>query len=201
MTYLSGRQAYQRPQAIIWSTDLDDVNSDGMFEPIGYEVGSSGGSDFLILSDHGRQDISFGVQRIEKRERMINGRMRSWHIADKRTLSVSWDMLPSRSFETYPHFDSSTGIPSVPLSEQYTADGGAGGMELFDWYQTHTSPFYVFLSYDKFDPKITTPSERLKTDRYPEVIEMYITDFSYNVVKRSGIGYDFWNVSVTLEEV
>ena len=200
MTYLSGRQAYQRPQAMIWSTEIADTNSDGMFEPSGNEVGNTGGSDFLIISDHGRKDMNFGIQRIEKRERMINGRMRSWHIADKRTLNVSWDMLPSRSFGLYPSFDTN-GISALPVDEQYTADGGAGGMELFDWYQIHTSPFYVLLSYDKFNPRSTSESERLKLDRYPEVIEMYITDFSYNVVKRSGIGYDFWNVSVTLEEV
>jgi hypothetical protein len=40
-----------------------------------------------------------------------------------------------------------------------------------------------------------------KLAQYNQIIEMYITDFSYSVVKRGGTNYDFWNISVTLEEV
>jgi hypothetical protein len=29
---------------------------------------------------------------------------------------------------------------------------------------------------------------------------MYITSFNYSVEKRGGTNYDFWNISVTLEE-
>jgi hypothetical protein len=30
---------------------------------------------------------------------------------------------------------------------------------------------------------------------------MYFTDFNYTVVKRGGSNFDFWNITVTLEEV
>ena len=92
---VGGRKKYRRPQAMMWS-DLPPVTSNGFLVPDGFEVNAATpGDDFLVLSDHNRKDISFKPERIEKRERMINGRMRSYHIADKMTISTSWDMLPS----------------------------------------------------------------------------------------------------------
>jgi hypothetical protein len=163
--------------------------------------------EFLILSDHNRKDISFKPERIEKRERTVNGRMRSYHIADKMTISTSWDMLPSRAFSVNPQFNVATGLPtaSVGLTQlstdrQYTVDGGAGGNELLDWYQNHTGSFYVFLAYDK-KGNFAETGQYSHLAEYNEVIEMFITSFDYTVVKRGGSNFDFWNVSVTLEEV
>jgi hypothetical protein len=212
--YLAGRKKYRRPQAMLWS-DAPPVISNNVYVPQGVEVNSaSAGSDFLILSDHGRKDISFKPERIEKRERMINGRMRSYHVADKLTISTSWDMLPSRAFSNDPNFDTSTGAAatgsrSVTINgntynidaTMYTVDGGAGGNELLDWYQNHTGSFYVFLAYDKKGNFADNGSQYGHLAEYNEVIEMFISSFDYNVVKRGGTNYDFWNVSVTLEEV
>jgi hypothetical protein len=154
---------------------------------------------FLILSDHNRKDISFKPQRIEKRERMINGRMRSYHIADKLTISTSWDMLPSRAFSLNPQFNNATGA-ATGLGTQYTVDGGAGGNELLDWYNSHTGSFYVFLAYDN-KSNFETTGQYGHLAEYNEVVEMFISSFEYTVNKRGGSTYDFWNVSVTLEEV
>jgi len=168
--------------------------------PDGYEVNAAiAGDDFLILSDHNRKDISFKPERIEKRERMINGRMRSYHIADKLTISTSWDMLPSRAFSLDPQFDTSTGLVTG-LGTQYTVDGGAGGNELLDWYNSHTGSFYVFLAYDK-KSNFAESGQYGHLPEYNEVIEMFVSSFDYTVVKRGGSNYDFWNISVTLEEV
>jgi len=163
--------------------------------------------EFLILSDHNRKDISFKPERIEKRERTVNGRMRSYHIADKMTISTSWDMLPSRAFSVNPQFNVATGLPTADVSlnqlsadRQYTVDGGAGGNELLDWYQNHTGSFYVFLAYDK-KGNFAETGQYSHLAEYNEVIEMFITSFDYTVVKRGGSNFDFWNVSVTLEEV
>ncbi len=156
--------------------------------------------DFLVLSDHNRKDISFKPERIEKRERMINGRMRSYHIADKMTISTSWDMLPSRAFNLNPQFNVSTGASTTSNLTQYTVDGGAGGNELLDWYNNHTGSFYVFLAYDK-KGNFVEAGQYGHLAEYNEVIEMFISSFDHTVVKRGGSNYDFWNVSVTLEEV
>jgi len=214
-SYMSGRKKYSRPQAMLFS-DNPGTKVGGFYIPQGDEIGSLGASvdgygEFLILSDDNRSEINFKPTRIEKRERMINGRMRSYHIADKLEITVSWDMLPSRAFDTYASFndngkpDLTKNVETRPKPMEFTTDGGAGGVELLDWYENHKGSFWVYLAYDKYtnfkDVYETAPDERFtNTNKYNEVIEMFFSDFSYSVVKRSGLNFDFWNVSLTLEE-
>ena len=118
--YMTGRRKYARPQALLFSENpgtlrlIDQGTEDEkvLYYPDGYEVGqplpaagvASDADQFIILSDHNRGAIDFSTDRIENRERMINGRMRSYHVADKLNLSLSWNMLPSRSFPGAPNF-------------------------------------------------------------------------------------------------
>lgn len=206
--YMSGRKKYQRPQALLFSENPGIV-SNGYQIPVGSEIGEYQATDetFIILSDDNRQPLDFKINRIEKRERMINGRMRSHHVADKIQLSVSWNMLPSRSFRSNPNFNSTTGTTPLSISGspnvldlQYTSDGGAGGVEILDWYESHKGSFWVFLAYDKHN-EFTGNDKYYQLQKYNEVVQMYITDFSYSVQKRGGNNHDFWNISMTLEEV
>lgn len=212
--YLSGRQKYERPQAILFSENPGTVQ-DGYFLPIGFEVNSERpegfpenlGDTFIILSDDNRESLDFKTIRLEKRERMINGRMRSYHIADKLSLSATWSMIPSRSFSIRPDFNLATGSSEAYASGRpgtadtsYTTDGGAGGAEMLEWYENHKGSFWVFLSYDKPSTFSDSENKYAHLSQYSEVLEMFITDFSYSVVKRGGSNYDFWNVSITLEE-
>jgi hypothetical protein len=286
--YLNNRQAYKRPQAMLWSeTPGTTYNSLYFPIPAGYEFGSDvptgESASFLILSDHNRSPLDLSTNRIEKRSRMVNARMRSYHVADKKTLTVSWQMLPSRSHKEEPSFVADvpmiiTGISvdntNPPVSvitvtteddhnyvagdiisivgvnpsqfnfsnvevrsditsntfsfestlvtavyvdggestrssvgttalrrtkDEYTVDGGAGGVEMLDWYENHTGSFYVFLAYDKYNNLANDDRDGL--DGYNEVLEMFITDFNYTVVQRgTDPKHDFWNISVTLEE-
>ena len=240
---MAGRRKYSRPQAILLAdnpgtivsyTDPNTNQTANFHIPLGYEYGNAANEDptFLILSDDNRSPINFSNTRIEKRERMINGRMRSYHIADKVNIDVSWNMLPSRAFRTNPEFDSS-GSPSGlvtsinhdnnPLTatkpvkssgspfyvdQQYTTDGGAGGADLLDWYKNHQGPFYVYLAYDNYK-NFTSDDPYANLDKYNEVIEVYFSRFDHSVERRGNIGnvgnvktgYDFWNISMSLEEV
>lgn len=285
MSYISNRQKYSRPQAMLWSEDYEApaTDSDPLIPP-GYEIGSDADPEdqsFLILSDHNRSPIEIQSERLQQRQRMINGRMRSFHIADKKKISVSWDMLPSRRYIDDPNFRtvyssgifSATGngqtityvttgpitmvvgeyvtIAGIDLSgfnfskarvestsvdpennrttfvvvgtatgdpvltnasvtvygakpdffaeDSFTVDNGAGGADLLDWYDTHTDPFYVYLAYDIPQNFVENKYERIT--EYAEVIQMYISDFSYSIVKRGAGNHDYYNVSVTLEEV
>jgi hypothetical protein len=207
--YMNGRKKYQRPQAMLWSENSGTLVN-GVYVPNGYEVGSTTGSEtdestfnqFLILSDDNRQPIDFKPTRIEKRERMINGRMRSYHVADKLTISTSWSMLPSRSFALAPEFNPSNGKPLVKEknSLEYTSDGGAGGVELLDWYENHQGSFWVYLAYDKYSNFGKDDADYGHLGQYNQLVEMFFSDFSYSVQKRGGSNHDFWNISVTLEE-
>lgn len=195
--YMAGRKQYKRPQALLFAENPGTL-SNGAYIPDGYEVGQSNktSDDFIILSDHNRSPISLRINRIEKRERMVNGRMRSFHVTDKLSISTSWTMLPSRSFASNPAFNDSTGKSSI---EQYTVDGGAGGVELLDWYQSHTGPFWVYISYDNYS-NFNGSNKYDHLNQYSEIKEMYISDFNYSVEKRGGTNYDMWNISISLEE-
>jgi len=207
--YLTGRRKYQRPQAILWSDNAGTLTS-GVYVPNGYEVGADvpEGTDpslidqFLILSDHNRGEIGFTPQRIEQRQRTINGRMRSYHIADKMTINFSWNLLPSRSFFQNAEFDPTTGIsPYQNNIQEFTADGGAGGVEILDWYNSHPGPFWMYLAYDKYSNFGTDNAAFGHLQQYNEIIQVYFADFNYSVVKRGGNNFDLWNISVSLEEV
>lgn len=208
--YMQGRKRYDRPQGMLWSENPGTL-SGGVYVPQGFEVGtvppegasSSSLNQFIILSDDNRASIDFAPTRIERRERMINGRMRSYHIADKLTISTSWNMLPSRSYFQSPEFDPVDGdtLYKNVNNQEYTSDGGAGGVEILDWYENHQGPFWVFLAYDKYTNFGRDTEDFAKLGRYSQIIEMYISDFNYSVQKRGGSNFDFWNISVTLEEV
>ena len=211
-SYLAGRQRYQRPEAVLWSNNPGTL-TDGLYLPNGYEVGADTTGvtntslidQFLILSDNNRSEINFNKERIEKRERTINGRMRSYHIADKLNISWSWSMLPSRAYFQVANFDSNGISPYKNQIGEFTTDGGAGGVAILDWYNSHPGPFWMYLAYDKYsnfktDGQINDSSFG-HLGQYNEIIEVYFSDFNYTVVKRGGSTYDFWNISVTLEEV
>jgi hypothetical protein len=207
--YLTGRKRYQRPQAVLWSNNAGTL-VDGLYVPNGYEVGEDvpEGTDqnlidqFLILSDHNRGEINFQNQRLEQRQRTVNGRMRSYHIADKIGISWSWNMLPSRAFYQNAEFNSTTGVsPYQNNTQEFTADGGAGGVEILDWYQNHTGPFWMYLAYDKYSNFGDDNDAFGHLAQYNQIIQVYFADFSYSVVKRGGNNFDLWNISVTLEEV
>ena len=206
--YIAGRKRYQRPQGVLWSNNAGTL-SNGLYVPTGYEIGADIGAEtnaslidqFLVLSDHNRSEINFSPKRLEQRQRTINGRMRSYHVADKLDISWSWDNLPSRSHDESPEFNSSGVSALKGTQSEYTADGGAGGVDILDWYETHTGPFWMFLAYDKYTNFNSTEDPYAHLHQYNQIIQVYISDFNYSVVKRGATNHDLWNISVTLEEV
>lgn len=206
--YLTGRRRYQRPQALLWSENPGTLVN-GVYLPTGYEIqgnfdasaNTSLINQFLILSDHNRGELNFTPTRIEQRQRTINGRMRSYHIADKLIMSVSWNNLPSRGYYQDAGFLSTGLSPEKNTTNEFTSDGGAGGVELLDWYENHTGPFWMFLAYDKYSNFGKDDAAYGHLAQYNQIMQVYIADFSYSVVKRGGNNHDLWNISVTLEEV
>ncbi len=194
-TYLTTRKQWTRPQAIVWLdniTPLDNINIDGNE----YE-------SFLILSDHNRSEIKFTTERIENRKRMINGGMRSYHIADKLNIAWSWDLLPSRSFNKDPLFNTSGSALATNLID-YTADGGAGGREIVAWYENHPGAFYMMLAYDVLKDNtyngVSASTQYNQLTSYNQILQVYFSSFDYSVQKRGGTNHDLWNISITLEE-
>jgi hypothetical protein len=206
--YLTGRRRYQRPQAVLWSKNAGTLVN-GLYIPTGFEIGAEVPAEtdeallnqFLILSDHNRGELQFNPTRIEQRQRTINGRMRSYHIADKLTINLSWNNLPSRSYYQDPSFNASGVSPYKNSNGEFTVDGGAGGVELLDWYENHPGPFWMYLAYDKYSNFGKDDAAFTHLSQYNQIIQVYFADFSYTVTKRGGALPNLWNISVTLEEV
>jgi hypothetical protein len=194
--------AFGRPNLITFSNNPGRYYVDGaesLWLPDGVE-----GQDFIITSDHNRSPSPFQTTRIGSNKRMINGRMRSYHIADKLAVDVSWDDLPSRAYSELGGYEAWKADPENIT--KFTVDGGAGGVELLKWWQEHYGSFWVFFSFDGVPVEI--PSN-IVFNGYSRVYEMTIIDFDYEISKRSqGVpassgGFyhlDFWNVSLRLEE-
>lgn len=219
LPYMQGRQRYARPQAMLFANNPGEIVTDedaesstygeSFYIPLGTEINSAltpdtNGNEFLILSDDNREPISFRSTRIERRERMANGRMRSYHIADKFVLSTSWTMLPSRSHALNADFNAEGKSPYFNTNNaEFTTDGGAGGVEILDWYNRYTGSFWVYLSYDKytnFDYEVTEDERYQNLNKYSQVYEVFFESFDYSVEKRGGTNYDFWTINLGLEE-
>lgn len=148
-----------------------------------WNIGSVAGTDYIFITDDGRNEIQLDCDRIEYKKRMINGRMRSYHVADKMKFSVSWDRLPSN--KSY-----------ISEVKNNTAAAWAAGKELLEWYKNHNDSFYLMLVYDTPDPE-GTGSIPLKYKI--ETYNVFFENFSYNIIQRGSL-FDTWNLSLSLVE-
>jgi hypothetical protein len=186
-----GNFAFATPQLI---TDVT-TTSPHTFKIASTNTGTSGaavatnqsrwelGTNYLYLTDDGRDPVSVGTERIENRQRMANGRMRTYHIADKKTFSTSWTNLPSRS----------TRYPTVSdgRTNTITSDNFGAGQDIKDWYEAYKGGFWMLFVYDKSD---TTPVES-----QVEMFNVFFESFDFNITKR-GQYNDLWDLSISLVE-
>jgi len=175
---------YSKPSLIIFSS----------LEPTAEVSGSpsvpTGKWDFnngskLYLTDDNRSALSITPQRLESKRRMIDGTMRSVHIADKMTFSTSWESVPSR--KTRP-------TPATPdgLSDRITSDTFGAGQDIKAWYEANFSDFWMLLVYDAS----VTGNSTNNVEKY----NVFFDDFDFSIVKR-GQHNDLWDVSISLVEV
>ena len=87
------------------------------------------------VTDHNRSPLGISIERIEKKHRMANGRLRKYVVADKHTFNVSWDMLPANA--------------------TYTVDGYWGANDLENFFNTTKGEFILGLSLTNTGPATT----------------------------------------------
>ena len=85
-----------------------------------------------------------------------------------------------------------------------TLDGVFNTLSKLDLYSMFDDPQSAIdkateLAYNSMTSALIS-KEGKSVNKYNEVIEVFFSDFSYSVVKRSGLNFDFWNVSLSLEE-
>jgi hypothetical protein len=130
------------------------------------------GSSFLYLTDDSRSEMQVSLERIEYKKRMINGRMRSYHVADKKSFNLSWEMLPS--YRTL------------------TVDGAWGAEDIREFYKNGGTGTF------KIRVNIAKNGTNQESSGYEEY-NVSCTEATFTIVKR-GI-QPHWNVSLSLEEV
>ncbi len=79
------------------------------------------------VTDQGRSQLTVSIDRIESKQRMADGTLRKYHIADKKTISCSWAM--------------------VPADTQNTFDGKMGGKEMRSFFNRTKGVFAMRLTY------------------------------------------------------
>ena len=119
-----------------------------------------------------RSEFTITPMRIEKSQRMSNGTLRNYFVADKQQISLSWNMLPS--YRTL------------------TVDGAWGAEDLREFYKANQGDTVTIrINYAK-------NGTNQESSGYSEYT-VKVTNFSAVVLKR-GL-QPFWDVSISLEEV
>ena len=129
--------------------------------------------DWIRLSEHNRSEIGISIQRIEQSQRMANGSLRKFFVADKKQFSVSWNMLPG--------------------SRIYTIDNEWGALDLIEFYNSSEgqSTFDIRLNFAK------TGTNQESSGYEPYTVSC--TSFNATLVRRGEI--PFYNVSMSMEQV
>lgn len=151
----------------------------------------------FMLSDHSRSPLDLSYDRFEKSVQLANGLTRKYVIATKKSLSLSWDNLPSNA--------------------SATVDSGAGAYELQKFYDNNFNNSITVTTFTDQGSGTPLYAGLTLSSSYPVLSAMpsaagvswtaYIDSFSCNVNKRLYGGgtvakgkYDLWNVSLTLKE-
>ena len=145
----------------------------------GLSLSSANSLRFRRLTEHNRAPLSINTERIESSQRMANGTLRKYFIADKLNLSVSWEMIPSFRNET--------------------VDGAWGAEDIKNFYESSAGrgPFRVKINPTVFSPSLVEQSDGSLADDY--TYTMVFTSCDFSVVKR-GL-QPFWSVNISLEQV
>lgn len=156
----------------------------------------SASTNFYQLTDHNRSAINIGYEIVEKAARMADGTMRKYIVAKKKKLDTSWDNIPSGTF-------AATASGTMPSGYTMTVDGNKGGAWMKSFYETNMyKPVYVRIVHSQDNYTATSGSAF-----YPapssggiEYMWAFITDFSYEVLKRYTLT-DMVNVKFSFTEI
>jgi hypothetical protein len=144
----------------------------------GLAFASTASLGFRRITEHNRSPLSINTERIESSQRMANGTLRKYFIADKLNLNASWEMIPSFRNET--------------------VDGGWGAEDIKNFYESAAGrgSFRVKINPTVFSPSLVEGTAALSDD-YTYTMAFASCDFT--VLKR-GL-QPFWSVNISLEQV
>jgi len=131
------------------------------------------------VSEHNRSEFNMGNVRIEQQARMSDGTLRKYFVADKKTFSCSWNMLPSFRNET--------------------VDGGWAAEDLKAFYESSKGQgaFNIKINPTPFNVSNLEQSDGVLSQYY--TYSVMFSSCSFTVIKRGLQTY--WNVDLSMEQV
>lgn len=134
-------------------------------------------SNWQKLTDHNRDPIDISTEIIETQARMANGKMRKYIVAQKKTISVSWNYVPSKTSET--------------VDENYSA----AWLESF--YKSNVgSPIYLKVVASELD----SSGNFVTAQTGSEVYTVFMEKFSKSIINRTKVS-DYVSMSIDFTEV
>jgi hypothetical protein len=129
------------------------------------------------LTDHNRDPIGISTEIIETQARMANGKMRKYIVAQKKTISVSWSYVPSKTSET--------------VDKNYSA----AWLESF--YKSNVgSPIYLKVVTSELD----SSGNFVTAQNGSEVYTVFMEKFSKSIINRTKVS-DYVSMSIDFTEV
>jgi hypothetical protein len=129
------------------------------------------------LTDHNRDPIDISTEVIETQARMANGRMKKYVVAQKNTISVSWNYVPSKTSET--------------------ADLNHGAAWIESFYRSNVgSPIYLKV----VASELNSSGNFVTAKTGSEVYTVFMNNFYKTIVNRTRIS-DYVNMSIDFTEV
>lgn len=137
-----------------------------------FVVGSGESNGQLTLSDHSRSPLSVNFAPIENLQRMADGTARKYVVSNKKTLSCSWEMLPT--------------------VQSLVVDANASALTMKRFYEVNYPYDMTMTLYYK-----KNASANLS---YTETINVFWSAMNFDVIKRYD-EFDYWNVTAEFMEV
>jgi hypothetical protein len=134
-------------------------------------------SNWQKLTDHNRDPISISTEIIETQARMANGKMRKYIVAQKKTISVSWSYVPSKTSETVDLNNSAAWLESF-----YKSNVG--------------SPIYLKVVASELD----SSGNFVTAQHASEVYTVFMEKFSKSIINRTKVS-DYVSMSIDFTEV
>jgi hypothetical protein len=137
------------------------------------------------LTDHNRNPIEITPYLIENQARMANGKMRKYVVAQKHSIGVSWNYVPSKTSET-----ADSNYSAAWLESFYKANAGI--------------PIWLKVVSSELDPDPSLgslPSGTFVTAQTgSKVYNVFIESFSKSIINRTRLS-DYVDMSIDFTEI
>lgn len=120
------------------------------------------GINFVQVSDHNRGSLNITYERIGTDTRMVDGSLRRWSVAKKRTFELTWEKLPART------------VPGA----LNPVDGGMDGESLELFYHERDGEFEVKVRAGDGTEELVTV---MFTDFSKEIVKRGVKNDMWNV--------------------